>query len=108
MGEATPFHRRIVAQEMLGRGPHPAQVEIVEPGAERFGLTPDGFGGPFHAATSSFMLSSLAPPGQNSIRLSPAGPISKRAWASSERPSTPAITALITSPWLTAATTASG
>src|SRR5438034_10686167 len=33
--EMPPFHRRVIAEKMLGGGIHPVYVEIVEPRAER-------------------------------------------------------------------------
>ena len=38
VGEAPPLHRRVVAEEMVGRGPTPSQVDVVEPGPERLDL----------------------------------------------------------------------
>ena len=41
MREAAPFDRRVVAEEMLGGGRHPAEVDVVEPRAQRRRLAAD-------------------------------------------------------------------
>ena len=33
--EPPPFHGRVITQEMLRRGLHPAQIHVVEPGSQR-------------------------------------------------------------------------
>src|SRR3546814_15621931 len=37
VGEPPPFHRRIITEEMLRRGRHAMQVDIVKPRPERLG-----------------------------------------------------------------------
>ena len=39
--EALPLDVGVVAQEVLGRGPHPAEVHVVEPGPELVDPAPD-------------------------------------------------------------------
>ena len=41
MRKATPFNRRIVAEKMLGCGCNTAEIDVVEPGAERQRLAAD-------------------------------------------------------------------
>ena len=41
MRETPPFDRGIVAEEMVGRGRYPAEIDIVKPGPERRDLAPE-------------------------------------------------------------------
>src|SRR5712671_2117602 len=44
VGEALPFDRRVIAEEMVGRGLDPAEIDIVKPGPE----LADGFADLIH------------------------------------------------------------
>src|SRR5206468_11535942 len=103
-----PLHVRVVGEEVVRRGLHAVQVDVVEPVAEGRGAVADLVAGQVAHRGTSLRLRNLAPQSSATSTLSEPGLISMRSCWSREKPSTWAAMALITSAWLTAAMRPSG
>ena len=80
VGERSPLHRRVVAEEMVGRGRDAVEVDVVEPGPERLRAAPDllpregavAFMGSTPGRSCKFR--GARPAGQSRATLAPPGP----------------------------------
>src|SRR3954462_10466983 len=99
MGEAPPLHVGIIAQEMIGSGPHPLKLDIAEPLAQIADPAPDFVLLAHH--DSPLIRRIRGPQGPISTVLIDPGTTSSRSSLSIGMPSQWVSTARIKSQWLT-------